>query len=408
MKLDANAAWEAVRMRRPAPFFYCVRTTGIYCRPTCPSRRPRREHVRFVARAEEAERAGFRACRRCRPRDAESPDQAMARRVCAAIEAALAAGEPITLRALGQAVGLSGGRVQRRFTKALGLSPRAWAAQRRLERFRDALRDHERVTDAVYSAGYRSGSRAYEGVQGRLGMTPRAYREQGAGMAIRFTVVASRLGPVLVAATQRGLCSVRFGVDEAALERALRMEFPRAELHGPDRVLGAWARSVVRAIDGRAGLTALPLDVRATAFQRRVWEALRRIPIGETRSYREVAESIGRPSAARAVAQACAANPVALAVPCHRVVRQDRSLGGYRWETRRKRQLLAAERAGERTTESGAERANERAGGRAAVRATGRAAERGEEPTKRPRKKPTKKGASGRMRAQGRRRRAAR
>lgn len=353
MKIDADAAWKDVCARREAPFFYCVATTGIYCRPSCPSRRPRRTNVRFVASVEEAERAGFRACRRCRPQAVESPERAIVRRACEAIDAALVAGEPVTLARLGRVVGLSGGRLQRVFARVLGVSPRAWAAERRLELFRKALRGRARgrvrVSDAVLSAGYGSESRAYERIQSRLGMTPSAYRDRGAGVAIRFTIVSSRLGQVLVAATPRGLCSVRFGDDAASLERALREEFPQAELRGPDRALASGVRSVVAVIEGSASRVAslaatLPLDVRATAFQRRVWEALRRVPLGETRSYREIAAAIGRPTAVRAVANACGANPVVVAVPCHRIVREDGSLGGYRFGIRRKAGLLAAER----------------------------------------------------------------
>lgn len=344
-RIDGEEAWRAVCERRDAPCFYCVSTTGIYCRTTCPSRRPRREHVRFVASAADAVRAGFRACRRCRPDAAQAPELGVATRACEAIDAALAAGESISLDRLGRSVGLSGGRLQRVFKRSLGVSPRAWAAERRLERFRESLRDHDRVSDAVLAAGYASESRAYEGVQSRLGMTPSAYRDLGAGAVIRFTVVSCALGRVLVAATARGLCSVRFGVDGAALERELRAEFSKAELVGADEELADWAGAVVRAIEGRAPRVDLPLDVRATAFQRQVWQALRAIPIGETRSYRQVAAAIGRPTAARAVASACAANPVAVVVPCHRVVREDRSLGGYRWGVRRKQRLLDAERA---------------------------------------------------------------
>lgn len=348
MAIDERVAWQKVRARRAGDFVYCVSTTGIYCRPTCPSRRPRRANVRFVASAAEASRAGFRACLRCRPDDAAEPNAEIVTRVCRAIDQALEAGDPVTLQSLSAVASLSPGRLQRVFKQATGVSPRVWAAERRATLFRRRLREESSVTGAVYAAGYGSESRAYEKVQRRMGMTPASYRAGGAGIAIRFTIVRSRLGRVLVATTDRGLCSVRLGGSDALLERALREEFARASIEGPDgpgRELTRSAARIVAAVDGRKELDSLPIDVRGTAFQFQVWEALRRIPLGQTRSYAEVAASIGRPRAVRAVARACASNPVALVVPCHRVVRGDGAPGDYRWGADRKRRLLAAEDA---------------------------------------------------------------
>ncbi len=323
-------------------FVAAVRTTGVYCRPTCPARRPRQENVSFYPDPPSAEAAGFRPCRRCRPNGPDAAAEATGRAL-RHIEAHL--DEPLRLADLGRAVGLSPGHLQRVFRRTLGVSPRAYVTARRLERLRAGLRPGVRVTDAVLDAGFASAAPAYREARRALGMTPAAYRRGGAGLVVRYTVQATRLGPIVVAATPDGVCAVRFlGPDEDACS-ALRPALALAVLERDDEGLAAFAAALAAMADrgeDRAALD-LPLDVRATAFEMRVWQALRRIPRGGTLSYGEVAEQIGRPGAARAVARACAHNPVALAVPCHRVVRRGGALAGYRWGVERKRALLAAE-----------------------------------------------------------------
>lgn len=265
------------------------------------------------------------------------------RRACAHIDANLDA--PVTLRALGREVGMSPAHLQRVFSKSLGVSPRQYQEARRLERVRTTLRDGKPVTHALHDAGFGSSSRLYERAAKHFGMSPAAYRRGGDGAEIGYAVARCPLGRVLVAATPKGVCSVRLGSEERSLISAVRDEFPAAHLAPADRRLHSYLSRIVRHLEGRQPDLDLPLDVRATAFQRRVWQALQRIPYGETRSYGEVARAIGRPTAARAVAQACATNPVALAVPCHRVVRADGAIGGYRWGAQRKRALLSAERS---------------------------------------------------------------
>lgn len=347
-KLQRQASedpWTAVLERSGAHdgrFVYGVRTTGVYCRPSCPSRRPRRENVEFFADPPAAERGGYRACLRCRPRQSP-PLVELVARVCAALDEATARGERLTLDQLGGIAGKSPAHLQRVFKRATGVSPRAYASQRRLAALRRGLRTSASVTDAIYDAGFGSGSRVYEVSDAQLGMTPGTYRRLGEGARMRFTVVETTLGPLLVAGTAHGLCAVRFGASSEQLERELRGEFPRAEIGLADRRLTKWARVVVDGIEGRAALALLPLDVQSSAFQRRVWQALRSIRPGQTRTYGDVARAIGRPTAVRAVARACATNPVAVVVPCHRVVREGGALGGYRWGIRRKRALLARE-----------------------------------------------------------------
>ncbi len=340
--------WRAVEARDAAydgAFVYAVDTTGVYCRPSCPSRRPRRRHVRFFELPEAAEGAGFRACLRCRPRDIAARDSRVdaVRRACRFIEAQ--DDGPPTLAALSGEVGLSPHHLQRTFKRLVGVTPRQYADARRLSRLKARLRAGDRVAGALYEVGYGSSSRLYERAGGQLGMTPAAYRRGGRGWRVGFGIVRSSLGRLLVAATARGVCAVCLGDDDAALERGLRGEFPAAEIARDDAGLGDWIGGIAAHLEGARPHVGLPLDIQATAFQRRVWEELRRIPYGETRSYGEVARAIGRPTAARAVARACAANPVALVVPCHRVVRGDGGLGGYRWGAARKAALLEKERA---------------------------------------------------------------
>ena len=343
---DPETAWTAVLARDASyegRFVYAVRSTGVFCRPTCPSRRPRREHVAFFALPTEARAAGFRACRRCRPEAARTPVAEAMARVRSHIDDHRDG--RLTLGELATVAGLSPAHLQRTFKAQLGLSPRDYLRARRAERFKAEVRQGRSVTDALYEAGYGSGSRLYEGADARLGMTPGVYKRGGKGAKVRFTTAASSVGRVLVAATDRGICSVQLGDSDAALEAALRHEYPEAELHRDDRGLRPSLAAILAHLGGEVKQLDLPLDVAATTFQWRVWHALQEIPYGETRSYAEVAAAVGQPRAVRAVARACATNRVALLVPCHRVVRADGSEGGYRWGQERKHRLLASEKA---------------------------------------------------------------
>jgi AraC family transcriptional regulator of adaptative response/methylated-DNA-[protein]-cysteine methyltransferase len=355
--LDDDARWQAVRDRDrggDGRFVFAVRSTGIYCRPSCPARRPHRANVRFFATAAEAERGGFRPCRRCRPGDAAAPEAEVVRQVCRYIEEHPY--DQVTLAALGAHVGLSPSHLQRLFKAVMGITPRQYAEARRLDRFKAELKEGDAVSGALYGAGYRSSSQLYTQAPARLGMTPTTYRKGGIGMNITYTTIDSPLGWLLVAGTERGLCAVRFGASTTALERTLQHEFPAATIRRDDAALRPWVDAVARYVDGRQPGLDLPLDVQATAFQSRVYEALRAIPYGSTRSYSQVARAIGQPAAARAVAQACAGNPVALIIPCHRVVRDDGDLGGYRWGVERKRSLLEREAQAATAPDAGAPR----------------------------------------------------
>lgn len=335
--------WAAVADRdrgADGAFVFGVVTTGIYCRPGCASRTPRREHVRFFTGPDEAERAGLRPCKRCAPRGGPSPQDEAVARACALIEQAEA---PPTLGQLADAAGMSPFHFHRVFKAATGLTPAAYARARRDARLRDGLQRADSVTAAIYDAGYGSASGAYEGAP--LGMTPSAYRDGAPGEQIRYAVAESYLGPVLVAATARGICAIEFADRAEQLPARLAARFPRARLAPADAAFAATVAHVVAFIEAPAAGLDLPLDIQGTAFQQRVWAALRAIPAGATASYAEIAAGIGQPGAARAVAQACAANRLAVAVPCHRVVRGDGDLSGYRWGAARKRALLAREAA---------------------------------------------------------------
>lgn len=338
-----DTRWEAVLGRDPAAdgvFYYGVTSTGVYCRPTCPARRPQRERVAFFTALEAAEQAGFRPCRRCHPSEVSTQQQVVAR-----LQTLLDTAERApSLAALGQEVGLSPAHLQRVFKRATGLSPREYVAARRAERLKTALRRGSPVTAALYDAGYGSNRALYAAAPEQLGMSPASYRNGGAGERIAYGVFESPLGRMLIAATERGICALRFGED-TVLEAELRAEFPRATLECDDAVVAPYAQAVTEHLEGRRRDLVLPTDVQASAFQRRVWAALRQIPYGQTRSYSELAQMIGEPNAARAVARACATNPVAVVVPCHRVVRTGGALGGFRWGLDRKRRLLAQERA---------------------------------------------------------------
>jgi AraC family transcriptional regulator, regulatory protein of adaptative response / methylated-DNA-[protein]-cysteine methyltransferase len=340
--LTESVSWQAVLDRDAAfdgQFVYAVRSTGVYCRPSCPSRRPRREQVAFFAAPAEARAAGFRPCRRCAPDQPLPPRVELVERACRLIEAADVAP---TLEALGRALAVSPFHLQRVFKAATGLTPRQYAAGLRAGRFKAGLRAGQDVTTAMYEAGYQSAGRLYAEAPQRLGMNPSTYRSGGKTMQIQYSISDCLLGRLLVAATGRGVSAVYLGDEDAGLEAMLRQEYPAAEL-----VRAAQPRpetaAVVDYLSGQNPGLALPLDVQATTFQLRVWEELRRIPYGQTRTYTQVASALGKPAAVRAVANACAANPAALVTPCHRVIRSDGGLGGYRWGIERKRQLLDGE-----------------------------------------------------------------
>ena len=339
-------AWRAVQARDAAydgRFVYAVASTRIYCRPSCASRRPTRSRVEFFASTTEAEGAGYRACRRCRPAEESS---GIARAVAAAATFIRAhASERVTLATLAAHVGVSPFHLQRAFKRAIGVSPRAFHETERRRLLAERLRAGDSVSRATYEAGFGSSSRVYEMAARELGMTPAALRKGGAGQRMQFGIVDSPLGRLLVAYTERGVCSVALGDDDRGLVASLRAQFPNAEIHAAGSAIHEWIGAIVASLDGPGAAGAVPLDVRGTAFQMRVWSALQRIPRGTTLSYSEVASRIGRPSAVRAVARACATNPVALVVPCHRVVREDGGLGGYRWGLERKRALLDRERS---------------------------------------------------------------
>ncbi|GAC1644696.1 MAG: bifunctional DNA-binding transcriptional regulator/O6-methylguanine-DNA methyltransferase Ada [Acidobacteriaceae bacterium] len=336
--------WQAVLAHDRAGdgrFFYAVKTTGIYCRPSCPSRRPNSVYkVEFFGDHISAEMAGFRACQRCKPREV-SAQTALVERVSQILRER--ADQRFTLEELAATCGVSPFHLQRTFKRFTGLSPREYQNAQRAQRFKQSLRSEPSVTDAVYAAGFASSSRAYEGTYHRLGMTPAQYRKHGGGQSVHYTVFVSDFGQVLIAATDKGVCSLRLGNSEQRLVRELNEEFRAAKLVRNDVRLQPFVDIVQRYLAGFADTPELPLDVRASAFQARVWYALQRIPAGETRTYSDVAAQLGEPKAVRAVARACATNPVALAVPCHRVVAKSGALSGYRWGTERKRQILQRE-----------------------------------------------------------------
>ncbi len=337
--------WAAVKARDPAAdgrFLYAVRTTGVYCRPSCPSRTPRRDNVSFHLTVADAERAGFRPCKRCRP-DQPAPAARHAELVADLCRYIERAEQPPSLDELAHRANLSPYYLHRVFKAATGVTPRAYAAAQRAKRVRSRLAHGASVTEAIYDAGYNSNGRFYAESNDLLGMTPSRYRAGGAGTEIRFAVGQCSLGAILVAASERGVCAISLGEDADALTRDLQDRFPRATLLGADADFERLVAQVVGAVETPGAGLDLPLDVRGTAFQQRVWQALREIPVGHTASYSQIAERIGAPRSARAVAQACAANNLAVAIPCHRVVRNDGSLSGYRWGVARKQALLERE-----------------------------------------------------------------
>jgi AraC family transcriptional regulator of adaptative response/methylated-DNA-[protein]-cysteine methyltransferase len=323
-------------------FVYAVRTTGIYCRPGCASRRPRRENVRFFDEPALARMAGYRPCLRCRPdQDRPDPDADSVALACRLIEAAET---PPSLTVLAAAVGLSPFHFQRRFKAAVGLTPAAYARARRSQRIREALAGDGPVTEAIYAAGFNSSGRFYEAAADSLGMTPTAFKKGGHGEVIRFAVRPCWLGQVMVAATERGVCAITLGDDPQALLADLRARFAQAQLVAADADFEHLVAQALAVVEHPARGHALPLDIRGAAFQQRVWDALRRIPAGATASYGQIAAAIGAPGSARAVARACASNALAVAIPCHRVVRADGALAGYRWGVERKQAILTREK----------------------------------------------------------------
>jgi AraC family transcriptional regulator of adaptative response/methylated-DNA-[protein]-cysteine methyltransferase len=350
--MDEELKWSAVSTRdgrQDGRFFYGVHTTGVYCRPSCPARRPLRKNVRFYDSPAAAEAAGLRACRRCRPLAlvGDGPTVAKMRELCRFIEGHT--DEPLTLAALARRAGLSSSHLQRSFKALVGVSPKAYADACRVAYFKRELRAGKSVTDATYEAGFGSSSRIYERIDTRLGMTPRQYRERGRGVEISFAVTTTALGPMLLAATDRGLCFIQFGRSASTLTAELRREYPNASIapmaEEQRETFEQWMRALSTHLAGGRVDTGLPLDIRGTAFQTRVWRYLQSIPYGEVQSYAEVAAGIGAPKAARAVANACARNRLAIAIPCHRVIRGTGELGGYRWGLERKRALIDMERA---------------------------------------------------------------
>lgn len=350
VSISSNNMWAQVMARdikADGRFVYAVKSTGVFCRPSCPSRRPRREMVEFFDTPVDAQQAGYRACRRCTPAGRNAQIEKV-EAACRYIDQTIQQDPDTTLNlsAIARHVGLSPFHFQRLFKRTLGISPRQYQQARRTGKFRSALQTQARITDAIYEAGYSSSSRAYESVHAQLGMTPSAFRRKGEGVKISFSIVPTHLGKLLIATTPRGVCAVRFGDSEAALARELKGEFNAAEIHRDDQRLSDVAAKVVQLLRGTSAQHNVPLDVQGTAFQQIVWQALRRIPRGETRSYSDVARTIGKPRAVRAVATACASNPVAVVVPCHRVVQKSGNLAGYRWGLKRKAALLEMERQG--------------------------------------------------------------
>ncbi|MBC8281818.1 MAG: bifunctional DNA-binding transcriptional regulator/O6-methylguanine-DNA methyltransferase Ada [Chloroflexi bacterium] len=350
-KQTPEEMWQAVLTRdakSDGRFVYAVTSTGIYCRPTCPSRRPSPQRVAFFAAPGEAENAGFRACKRCLPNQ-ESPNASLVRKVCQYIQDRPDQSDTPdsvpTLAELGQAIGISPSHLQRVFKEVTGVTPRQYASAWRMYRFKAMIKDGQNIATALYEAGFSSSSRLYETSESQLGMSPGVYRKGGQGVNIYHTVVPCPMGKLLVAATDKGVCSVKLGNSDTALKENLQAEFPSATHQQDGGNLAIWTAEILSYLDGEKTGLDLPTDIQATAFQQQVWQALKTIPYGETRTYQQVAETMGKGNASRAVGTACGANPVALVIPCHRVLRKDGGLGGYSWGLDRKQSLLDMEQA---------------------------------------------------------------
>jgi AraC family transcriptional regulator, regulatory protein of adaptative response / methylated-DNA-[protein]-cysteine methyltransferase len=342
--METELFWNAVKAndaRFDGTFYLGVKTTGIYCRPSCRARTPKRENVGFFPSVSEAERAGLRACLRCKPKDIKGVDTQVAKmlKVCEMLES----DDLYSLEDLAGEVGLSPFHFQRSFKEIIGVSPKKYAEAKRMEKFKEELRTGSDVTTAMYDAGFGSSSRLYEKASENLGMTPTTYKKGGKGMKINFTITDCELGRILVARTIKGLCNVAFADDDDALETNLKKEFPNAEVVKDANVLKDFVDEILRHLAGEKKRLDLPLDIQATAFQMKVWELLRKIPYGETVTYTQIAEQIGDKKKVRAVAQACASNRVAVVIPCHRVVGKDGRLSGYRWGVERKEKILRRE-----------------------------------------------------------------
>jgi AraC family transcriptional regulator, regulatory protein of adaptative response / methylated-DNA-[protein]-cysteine methyltransferase len=346
--MDPNLFWQSVIDRDSSMdglFVFAVHTTGIYCRPSCPSRRPQRRNVVFFDAPVNAERAGFRACRRCKPNENVVSHRSLAERARLIIDENSDDFEKLSLSTLADQLKVSQFQLHRAFKKTFGLTPRQYSESRRLARFKQNVRQGNTVTNALYEAGYGSSSRLYEKSSVKLGMTPASYQRGGKGATIHYSIAPCEVGLLLTAATERGLCAVRFGDSKQKLVAELTKEFPEAELIKEEN--SKWTKLVSDAIHGEKRKEQLPLDIQATAFEWRVWNYLRTLSAGVTNTYGEVAKAIGQPTASRAVARACAANPVAVVIPCHRVVPATGGVGGYRWGSKRKQQILELE-AGKR------------------------------------------------------------
>ena len=337
--------WQAMQSRdrrADGSFVFAVRSTHIYCRPSCPARRPLRKNALFFRSPAEAEQSGYRPCRRCRPEEQQKGANLVLR---AAGLLARAEEENPRLETLAAQLGASSAKLRRAFRQTTGLSPRQFAEVLRWKQFKRLLRAGKQISEALYECGYGSPSRIYEKTNAHLGMTPAAYQKGGSGMEIGYAVAKSWLGSVLVAATERGISAVYLGENEKALAAELRQEYPHARIRPSAGEHEKWIREIVKRVEGDAPSLELPLDIQATAFQRRVWQELQKIPLGATRTYKQVAQALGKPRSVRAVARACATNPVSIVVPCHRVVRTDGQLAGYRWGLPRKEKLLEREAA---------------------------------------------------------------
>ena len=342
--MESEVFWNAVKTndtRFDGVFFLGVRTTGIYCRPSCRARLPKRENISFFPTWQAAEKSGLRACLRCRPKEHSFADPRV-EKILKACEI-LDGDDPCSLDELAAAVGLSPYHLQRSFKEVIGVSPKKYSEAIRMKRFKEGLREGSDVVTAMYDSGFGSASRLYEKASETLGMTPAAYKKGGQGVAINYTITDCELGRILVARTIKGLCNVAFGDDDAELEQNLKSEYPRAEIVEDAAVLKTFVDEILKHLAGKKKQLDLPLDIQATAFQMQVWELLRKIPYGETVSYSQIAELLGDKKKVRAVARACANNRVAVVIPCHRVVGKNGNLAGYRWGIKRKEKLLEIE-----------------------------------------------------------------